>query len=59
MAKTLKTPEKTLRNSWAMEDYFRRSFFVRNFASEISQERVSINTQTTDEVKTLFIIIKR
>ena len=50
MAKTLKTPEKTLRNSWAMEDYFRRPFFMRNFASEISQERVSINTQTTDEV---------
>ena len=32
MAKTLKTPRKTLKNSWAMEDYFRRLFLCPTFA---------------------------
>ena len=48
--RTLKLYEKlpkTLRDGI----YCRRvSFFVRNFVIEFSQERVSINTQTTDKI---------
>lgn len=44
MAKTLKTPRKTLRNSWAMEDYFRRFFFVPNFAvKNYDMEKIVVN----------------
>ena len=44
MAKTLKTPRNTLRNSWAMEDYFRRFFFVPNFAvKNYKMEKIVVN----------------
>jgi hypothetical protein len=38
LAKTLRTLEKTLKNSQAMEDYFRRLFFVPIFAVENAGE---------------------
>ena len=51
MAKTLKTPRNTLRNSWAMEDYFRRFFFVPNFAEKYCKmEKIVVNPKSRREL---------